>query len=130
MLQRKGFTLLELIIVIVVIGILISFVWPKYTIVVEKSRVTEAKNMLSAIRHSQIRYYAAYYTYATNINSLDILRPILQRYFTYLTVGATSSRVGRATRTTTERVIPVTYIVYIDENGNFSINDSSLDYLL
>ena len=43
MFNKKGFTLLELIIVIIVIGILASIAMPRYMRVAERARVTEAK---------------------------------------------------------------------------------------
>ena len=72
MLRKKGFTLLELIIVIIVIGILASIALPRYMRVAEKGRTTEAKSILSALRSAQVRYNAQYSVYADNASSLDV----------------------------------------------------------
>ena len=99
---KRGFTLLELIIVIIVIGILASIALPKYGRVAERTRVAEAKSMLSAIRNAQYRYYIQYSMYATrdNIDSLDI-EVIDGKYFNFTIPNEpyfSAGWIGQATR--------------------------------
>ena len=78
---RKGFTLVELAVVIVIIGVLAAFGVPKFLQSVEKSKATEAFNYWSAVQSSQERYIAQNGTYwTTGTGSLDIILPTLQ-YF-------------------------------------------------
>jgi prepilin-type N-terminal cleavage/methylation domain-containing protein len=78
---RKGFTLVELAVVIVIIGVLAAFGVPKFLASVEKSKATEAFNYLSSVQASQERYLAQYGIYATAVTQLDIILPTM-KYFT------------------------------------------------
>ena len=48
--MRKGFTLLELIIVIIIVGILATLGFVQYSAVIEKSRGAEARAVISTLR--------------------------------------------------------------------------------
>jgi prepilin-type N-terminal cleavage/methylation domain-containing protein len=69
---RKGFTLVELAVVIVIIGVLASFGVPKFMQSVERSKASEAFNFLSACRTAQERYQAKEGKYAATWGALDI----------------------------------------------------------
>ncbi len=51
--MRKGFTLLEIIVVIVILGIMATLAVAQYTKMVEKSRGAEARTILGNIRTNQ-----------------------------------------------------------------------------
>ncbi len=53
--NKKGFTLLEIIIVIIIVGVLASLALPRFFSTVEFSRSTEALNALGVIRKSIMR---------------------------------------------------------------------------
>ena len=55
--KRKGFTLVELLVVIIIIGILAGIAMPQYNKMVEKARAIEAIVAFGYIRTAQFLYY-------------------------------------------------------------------------
>ena len=87
---RKGFTLVELAVVIVIIGVLAAFGVPKFLNSVERSKASEAFAYLSSIRTAQERYLAKEGTYAGAIADLDI-GVTAAKYFDTGTIVATNT---------------------------------------
>ena len=89
---RKGFTLVELAVVIIIIGVLASFAVPRFLDSVERSKAGEAFNYLAAIRSAQERFQIRQGTYCDDITKLDIQMPA-PKYFSVGTpaAGSTSS---------------------------------------
>ncbi len=71
-LKWRGFTLIEVMIVILIVAILASLAMPQYTKVVEKAKMTEARTTLSAIRASEGIYYAEHDNYTTDVTQLAL----------------------------------------------------------
>ena len=88
--DSRGFTLVELSVVIVIIGVLAAFGVPKFRNAVERSKAAEAFNYLSAARSAQERYQARQGTYASAMASLDIAMPA-PKYFAVGAVAAGTS---------------------------------------
>lgn len=89
--QRKsGFTLLELIVVIIIIGILATFGFAQYTTMMEKGRAAEAKSNLGTLRKLELAYYQEYGSYAVNVNTDGLAAGLPQTsctgdfYFNYI----------------------------------------------
>ena len=55
--RTGGFTLLELMIVIIILGILASVAVPQFTRSVRKSRTAEAKATIALVRGAEMRYF-------------------------------------------------------------------------
>ena len=87
---RKGFTLVELAVVIVIIGVLAAFGVPRFLKSVERSKAAEAFAYLSAVRSSQERYLAQYGQYSSDVTLLDIQYPT-PAYFSVGPVTATQN---------------------------------------
>ena len=87
---RKGFTLVELAVVIIIIGVLAAFGVPRFLDSVERSKAAEAFNYQSAVRAAQERYQVRQGTYADDLTVLDIKMPT-PKYFTVGTPEAGSS---------------------------------------
>ena len=76
-LDAKAFTLLELLVVVLIIGILAAVAVPQYQKAVEKSRMTEAVSLVRAIANANQVFFMANGRYATQyeMELLDIEVP-------------------------------------------------------
>ncbi len=69
--NNKGFTLLELLVVVLLVGILGAIALPQYFNVLERQRAMEALGILTAVEKAQVRYYALNDSYATDFSNID-----------------------------------------------------------
>ena len=67
-----GFSLMEVMIVVVIIGILAALAYPNLEKYLKRARQTEAKTNLSAIYTAQKIYYTLHQSYAEDIKKLDL----------------------------------------------------------
>lgn len=89
--QQKGFSLVELMIVVGIIGILSALAVPAYGNYVLRSKITEATSTLSALRVSMEQYYQDNRSYL-NAGACGVVLPTAPQvqYFT-LTCAATAN---------------------------------------
>ncbi|MDO8602955.1 MAG: prepilin-type N-terminal cleavage/methylation domain-containing protein [Candidatus Omnitrophota bacterium] len=124
--HKKGFTLLEVLIVVIIIGILAAIALPQYTATIEKSRSAEAASNIGALRTAVDRYW--YQNNAsdptnTDLDKLDIDNPnnVIGKLYTYSISSNTSTASTRtytilATRTSSGGT---TYTVqWVQTNNN------------
>ena len=71
-LSKAGFTLVELTVITVLIGIMAAFALPRFRAAVERSKAAEAFNYLACIQAAQERYHTHRGTYADDLSDLDI----------------------------------------------------------
>jgi prepilin-type N-terminal cleavage/methylation domain-containing protein len=73
--NRNGFTLMEMLVVLIIVGVLAGVALPTYSGHIERVRASEGVQLLTALLAAQERYRIENNAYATAIASLDIDLP-------------------------------------------------------
>ena len=81
--RRRGFTLVELLVVVAVIGILSAIAVPQYSDYVTRSKITEATATLSEHRVRMEQFFQDNRTYAGACTAGTVAPTPTGRYFTY-----------------------------------------------
>ena len=103
--KEAGFTLLELLMVVIIIGILATMAMPAYFKTTERTRASEALSILGTIRGAELRYKAQdpNNKYTTSLDALDTSVPgstgqPLSSIWTYSISGTDAGANAIATR--------------------------------
>lgn len=124
-----GFTLMELMIVVIIVAILVTLALPVYHRTVERSRMSEAYLHLEAIKNAELAYYNKYNTYALLLNDLTVDNPnnlpVETRYFDYAEIIPQYPSGGfsiQCTRNDTNNVLSFDYYIYMNQDGKIETN--------
>ena len=77
--QQRGFTLLELLVVIVIIGLLAGYVAPRYFSQVGKSETQVARAQIDALEKALDHYRLDNRRYPTSVDGLAAVQPYLKK---------------------------------------------------
>lgn len=112
--KSNGFTLIEVIITLVIVGVLSSLALPRLTFVLEKMRFAEGLQILEALRNAQTAYEAENPgNYADNLIDLDVTIPAPDNFndLDNTSVANNAANVAQVTRSTGD------YTLRIEANG-------------
>jgi len=121
--KTKGFTLLELMVVVVIAGILTSIALPAYRAYVLKSHRTAAINAILDLASRQARYYTTNNAYTTSLLTLGFPAdpmPVIIGGTTYYNLGVASVTAATAT-------VPAAFSLQATPAGN-QLNDTCGTY--
>ncbi len=86
--NKKGFTLIELMIVVAIIGILAALAIPDFMKMMAKSKQSEARTNLSAVYTMQTSYFGTHNTYGDTFGRIG-WSPSGQNLYAYYIAGQT-----------------------------------------
>jgi len=86
--KLKGFTLIELMVVVSIIGILASIGYPQYTQYLTQSRRVGAMTMLLEIMQEEESYFIEKFEYTTTLSNLGYATGILKSEGDYYAITA------------------------------------------
>ena len=129
--MKKGFTLIELLVVVLIIGILASIALPQYTKAVEKSRATEAVQLLGTLANAEWIFQMQNGTFTNDLSLLDIQLPGVSSTTTsttstnnfaisILSTGTNNAGPVLASAYRADASDPYSIVVSVDSNGTMT----------
>ena len=116
--RQKGFTLIELMIVVVIIGILAALAIPRFMSATVKAKETEAKTILNQIYKLQDVRRQEVGAYSANLADIGFAAPTNSKYVYAIDAAAGNTFTASATPDGTDVDLVTTYT--IDEDGTIT----------
>lgn len=114
--KLKAFTLTELLVVLVIIGILVLLALPDHTSIISKAKATEAKMHLENVHMLQKTYFYEYSRYANNLADLGYEQQTL------VTQGGTANyQIEIVSASPGAYVARASAVVDFDQDGVFNV---------
>ena len=133
MFGRKGFTLMEIVVVLMIIGIIAGFYFPNFTVPNEKAWAANAQNNLLAIYTAEQNYknnngsYAAPASLAA-INSTLSLNILDDGTYSYTCSTGVTCTATRSSIATTNIVLTLASVINLSGSGTANPKCNSVSY--
>ena len=118
--NNKGFTLIELMIVVAIIGILAAIAIPNFVNYQCKAKQSEAKQLLKTYATGLEAYMAEYDTYTQDLSKLDVEVPT--KRYTTVTIAPVSNSARTFTITASGKLSGKDDKWTIDNAGNLAVD--------
>ncbi|MDO9313458.1 MAG: type IV pilin protein [Burkholderiaceae bacterium] len=125
----RGFTLIELMITVAIVGVLAGIAYPSYREYIDRSRRSEAQGFLMEAAQWMERFYAENYRYDQNTANTAVAELFAEQRFTRSPRdGAASYTLGIQDVTATTFVVRATRTgsMAADKCGNFEITSTGI----
>ena len=119
--NQKGFTLIELMIVVAIIGILAAIAIPNFMNYQCKAKQSEAKSLLGDLRKAEEAYFAEYDSYSTSQGAVGFEAKGDTRY----TIVVNPARTNAFTATATATINGETDVWTMNEQGTLNNSDNA-----
>jgi len=78
--NKKGFTLMELLVVVVIIAGFAAVTYPSYKSSIERARASEAVTMVGTIQAAQQKHFINYESYGTTFRDINDFEPAIKNF--------------------------------------------------